>query len=194
MTSPLTHGAAPGRADGWLALLFAGIALLASWDIASDLREGTTWGHVAVEAVVVVLALLGALWILQRLRALAAESRELRAEATRLEARLSSAREDAQRWQSEVRTHVRGLSEAIDAQLEAWNLTQAEKEVALLLLKGLSHKEIGAARSVSEATVRQQSRSVYKKGHLSGRHDLAAFFLEDLLGPAERIDPESDPQ
>ena len=30
---------------------------------------------------------------------------------------------------------------------------------------------------------RQQARSVYRKGGLSGRHDLAAFFLEDLLAP-----------
>lgn len=33
------------------------------------------------------------------------------------------------------------------------------------------------------ATVRQQARNLYKKAGLSGRHDLAAFFLEDLLTP-----------
>jgi DNA-binding NarL/FixJ family response regulator len=36
---------------------------------------------------------------------------------------------------------------------------------------------------VSETTVRQQARAIYRKAGLSGRHDLAAFFLEDLLGP-----------
>jgi DNA-binding NarL/FixJ family response regulator len=55
----------------------------------------------------------------------------------------------------------------------------------LLLLKGLSHKEVAKVRSVSEATARQQARAVYKKGGLSGRHDLAAFFLEDLMLPHE---------
>lgn len=65
-----------------------------------------------------------------------------------------------------------------------WELSPAEKEVALLLLKGLSHKEIAEVRGTSEATVRQQSRALYKKAGLTGRHDLAAFFLEDLLaGP-----------
>ena len=38
-------------------------------------------------------------------------------------------------------------------------------------------------RQVSEATVRQQGRAIYQKAGLRGRHDLAAFFLEDLLDP-----------
>jgi DNA-binding NarL/FixJ family response regulator len=38
-------------------------------------------------------------------------------------------------------------------------------------------------RGVGETTVRQQSRAIYRKSGLSGRHELAAFFLEDLLGP-----------
>jgi hypothetical protein len=29
--------------------------------------------------------------------------------------------------------------------------------------------------------VREQARSLYRKSNLSGRNDLAAFFLEDLL-------------
>jgi DNA-binding CsgD family transcriptional regulator len=76
-----------------------------------------------------------------------------------------------------------GLGVAIDRQFERWALSPAEKEVALLLLKGLSHKEIAGVRSVTEATARQQARAVYKKAGLSGRHDLSAFFLEDLLLP-----------
>lgn len=62
-------------------------------------------------------------------------------------------------------------------------MSPAEKEVALLLLKGLSHKDIADVRSVTEATARQQARAVYKKAGLAGRNDLAAFFLEDLLLP-----------
>ena len=74
-------------------------------------------------------------------------------------------------------------SAAIDRQLERWGLSAAEHEVALLLLKGLSHKTIADRRGTEEATVRQQSRAIYRKAGLAGRHDLAAFFLEDLLAP-----------
>jgi DNA-binding NarL/FixJ family response regulator len=56
----------------------------------------------------------------------------------------------------------------------------------MLLLKGLSHKEIAEVRAITEATARQQARAVYRKAGLSGRADLAAFFREDLLLPAQR--------
>ena len=179
----MTPDARRTPSEVWLILLFIGISALAGWDVLSDLSEGTTIGHVAVESLVLALGVAGALWAAQRLRALRAESRELRAESSQLQQHLASARLDAQRWQAEVQSLVQGLSAAIDAQLETWKLTTAEKEIALLLLKGLSHKEIAQLRGVSEATVRQQSRAVYRKAGLSGRSDLAAFFLEDLLAP-----------
>ena len=69
----------------------------------------------------------------------------------------------------------------IDRQFVAWSLSPAEREIASLLLKGLSHKEIATLRQVSEATVRQQARGVYRKAGVDGRHELAAFFLEGLL-------------
>ena len=67
--------------------------------------------------------------------------------------------------------------------------TSAEREVSLFLLKGLSTKEIAAARRTSDQTVRQQARAIYAKAGLSGRAELAAFFLEDLLLP-----PQADSQ
>jgi DNA-binding NarL/FixJ family response regulator len=51
------------------------------------------------------------------------------------------------------------------------------------LLKGLSHKEVAIIRDVSDATIRQQARSIYQKAGVAGRHELAAFFLEDLTLP-----------
>ena len=45
--------------------------------------------------------------------------------------------------------------EAIKAQFLDWQLTKSEQEVALLLLKGLSFKEIAAVRQTQEKTVRQ---------------------------------------
>ena len=48
----------------------------------------------------------------------------------------------------------------------------------------LSWEEVDVpAPAAGEATVRQQSTAIYRKAGLDGRHDLAAFFLEDLLAP-----------
>jgi DNA-binding CsgD family transcriptional regulator len=68
----------------------------------------------------------------------------------------------------------------------AWQLSAAEREVALLLLKGLSTKEIATVRATSERTAREQARAVYAKAGLAGRAALSAYFLEDLLAPIER--------
>ncbi len=101
---------------------------------------------------------------------------------------LELARAQGQRWRNEARSLLNGLGEAIETQFSRWNLTEAEREVALLLIKGLSHKEIATVRAVSERTVREQARSIYAKSGLTGRAALSAFFLEDLLAPIEGVE------
>lgn len=96
---------------------------------------------------------------------------------------LEVARVQGQRWRTEARTLLTGLGDAIDAQFGRWNLTEAEREVALLLLKGLSLKEVAAVRATTERTIRAQAQSVYGKAGVTGRAALSAFFLEDLLSP-----------
>ncbi len=94
---------------------------------------------------------------------------------------LAAARADGETWRRRVQAQVDGVGAAIDRQLRDWELTEAEREVALLMLKGFSHKEIGSLRGTSEATVRQQARSVYEKSGMNGRAAFCAYFLEDLL-------------
>ena len=101
---------------------------------------------------------------------------------------LEIARVQGQRWRSESRALLNGLGEAIDVQFTRWSLTDAEREVALLLLKGLSTKEIAAVRTGSERTVREHARAIYSKAGLTGRAALSAFFLEDLLAPIAGVD------
>lgn len=170
-----------GAVGPWLLALFVAIAGLIGADLLEDSRAGTPLAHLVVELVVVSLALLGAglLW---------REARAARREARRLDADLATARADAQRWRSEAQEVLRGLGAAIDVQFERWGLTPAEREVGLLLLKGLSHKEAAQVRGASERTVRQQALALYRKAGLGGRSELAAFFLEDLLLPGQRPD------
>jgi DNA-binding CsgD family transcriptional regulator len=96
---------------------------------------------------------------------------------------LEIARLQGQRWRNESRALLAGLGEAIDRQFTQWSLTDAEREVALLLLKGLSTKEIAAVRGGSERTAREHASAIYSKAGLTGRAALSAFFLEDLLAP-----------
>lgn len=100
---------------------------------------------------------------------------------------LEIARVQGQRWRADARGYLDGLGAAIEAQFSRWNLTEAEREVALLLLKGLSSKEVAQVRAVTERTVREQARAIYTKAGLSGRAALSAFFLEDLLAPIQGV-------
>jgi DNA-binding CsgD family transcriptional regulator len=169
----------------WLILagLFGLVLALAGFDVVVDLREGATVRHVLTESAMAAVGLVGAAWTVARFRRLARDTQSLRTEAAELAHHLALSRAEAERWRSEAGDLIRGLSAAIDEQLERWGLTKAEQEVALLLLKGMSHKEVASARGVGENTVRHQARAIYGKAGLTGRADLAAFFLEDLLGP-----------
>ncbi|MEW8587204.1 MAG: helix-turn-helix transcriptional regulator [Candidatus Thiodiazotropha sp.] len=96
---------------------------------------------------------------------------------------LETARVEGMQWRSGMSELIKGLSHGIAKQFGEWSLTTAEREVGLLILKGMSYKEIAVMRDVSEKTVRQQAHAIYRKAKLSGRAALSAFFLEDLLLP-----------
>ena len=182
-----------------MAALFAAVALLAASDLASDVGDGAGLTHSLGEGAIVALGLVGLGIMLRRMLRLSARAEALEARGEALAAQLAETRRRAEalsdalatrsaevrQWRDEARGLLLGLGEAIDRQFERWGLTAAEGEVALLLLKGLSHKEIAAARGTTDATTRQQARTLYKKAGLTGRNDLAAFFLEDLLLPAK---------
>lgn len=149
------------------AALFGAIAVLVGVDLFTDSGEGAGGVHVAAELAVLVAATGGLGAMLLRLH--------------RLRRALVAARLDAGRWQAENREIVQGLGAAITLEFAAWGLTDAESDVGLLLLKGLSFQEIAGLRETSERTVREQARAVYRKSGLAGRNALSAYFLEDLL-------------
>lgn len=96
---------------------------------------------------------------------------------------LEIARAEGDGWRTKVQSHLAGLKGEMDKQFQAWGMTAAEREVGLLMLKGLSHKEIAALRATTDATVRQQAQSIYRKAGLPGKTAFSAYFLEDLFVP-----------
>lgn len=155
------------------------IAMMVGMDIITDSREGVATWHLLVEAGIGTIALLGVFYLLS-------ESIQLKRRLKKEIQDFSNFKIEADAWRTESRKYVDGLSKAIDLQLSKWQLTIAEKEVAFLLLKGLSLKEIAEVRNTVEKTARVQSTAIYTKAGLSGRSELSAFFLEDLLPPVEK--------
>jgi DNA-binding CsgD family transcriptional regulator len=143
-------------------------------DIVQDFAEGATRSHLYLETLLCVFVIIGliVLW---------SKNIFLKEQLYETEIALKKSETESNKWKAENLQLIQGLSSSIDKQLEDWKLSPSEKEVTLLLLKGLSLKEIAEIRKVSERTVRQQSVNVYEKSNLSGRAELSAYFLEDLL-------------
>jgi DNA-binding CsgD family transcriptional regulator len=158
---------------------FALIAALVGADVLGDIRSGGGSTHAVLELALMGIALAAAAFFGWAFLG-------LRRRARLLVRDLDVAQAEADRWRRETEEVLRGLSAAVDRQFERWKLSSAEREVALLLLKGLAHKEIAELRHTSERTVRQQALALYRKAGLSGRAELSAFFLEDLLLPSPR--------
>ena len=134
------HGSERGVIAGVLLL----IALLVVTDVMGDLRQGASAWHVALEILAAGLALLGAVHLLR-------STLRLRRRLVRQAEDLSQVRAQAEAWRQQARRHVEGLSRSIDAQLDGWHLSPAEKEVAFLLLKGpRTARDRGSARHARE--------------------------------------------
>jgi DNA-binding NarL/FixJ family response regulator len=73
------------------------------------------------------------------------------------------------------------LAEVIQGFFEDWNLTKAEKDVALMILKGLDNDAIALVRNTASGTVRAQATNIYTKSSTDGRAQFISLFVEELL-------------
>jgi DNA-binding CsgD family transcriptional regulator len=138
----------------------------------------------AVSILLTIGAAVGVALLLQRVHAQHEEQMALIRD-------LEIARAEGNGWRSKVQSHLAGLKGAMDQQFQAWGMTAAEREVGLLILKGLSHKEIAALRATSDATVRQQAQAIYRKAGLPGKTAFSAYFLDDLFAAEPLPDDHS---
>ena len=156
-----------------LVLIFLFFIIIASGaDLIADLSQGVASFHILQEATIMALAVGALLWIVYRLR----QNRQI---IHTLHYELDSINEMKQ--PQEVLEARQKLAEVIATQFSTWQLTESEKEVGMLLLKGFSLKEIASLRGTAEKTIRQQASAIYKKANLAGRHAFAAWFIEDFL-------------
>ncbi|MEX1185878.1 MAG: helix-turn-helix transcriptional regulator [Gemmatimonadaceae bacterium] len=147
-------------------------------------RPTTLWSwHVAFEAAMVLVSLSFAIVLFTGWRRSAGALRQTHATLAATDLALTRREAERDRWRRTAEEALAGFSRAIDRQFDEWQLSRAEREVALLILKGEGHKQAAAKLGRSERTVRQHAVEVYRKAGLQGRAELAAFFLNDLILP-----------
>lgn len=143
-------------------------------DIIIDMNEGIPFSHIWHEVALFFLAIGAIFW---QLRVIFHKNLHI----SSLNTELLETKKSYQEWKEKAHASTQVLGHLIESEFGLWHLSQSEKDVALLLIKGFSMKEIADIRQTHEKTVRQQATSIYKKSGLSGRQELAAYFLEDML-------------
>ena len=165
------------RFSQWAIALSAFVFVLITLDIVGDYQDGVPWRHLFTEMLILMLSLVGIVYFARLYYQFAKSKIDLLAQD------LVVANQQAEQWRDANRELIAGLAVQIEKQFQIWQLTPAEAEVGMLMLKGLSHGEIAHLRNASERTIRDQARAIYRKSGLAGRTELSAFFLEDLLLP-----------
>lgn len=150
------------------------VMLLNGADVFVDIGLGVPLWHIMQEASLVLLSGIGAAVLIFHMRK---KNRELQ----ELAKNLVSANKQVTLLNGKIEEERKRYSLVIKEQFDSWGLSSSEQQVALLLLKGLSLKEISTVRNTKEMTVRQQASSIYSKSALVGRHEFSAWFLEDFL-------------
>jgi DNA-binding CsgD family transcriptional regulator len=72
--------------------------------------------------------------------------------------------------------------EVIEERFDSWSLTPAERDVALMSIKGFSTKEIARLRNTSEGTTKAQTAAIYRKAEVGGRAQLLSLFVDEFMG------------
>jgi DNA-binding CsgD family transcriptional regulator len=154
------------------------LILFAAFDIMHHISSGDSYGRILTGTVVFFLGFLMNLFFVHRA---ARQVSGLETSNRRIRDDLQLSVQEIEQLKLERQRTQEGLHRAIEEQLKVWGLSPSEIEIAFLVLKGLSNKQIAEVRQTSESTVRLQCSSIYKKSKLTSRSELAAYFLEDIL-------------
>jgi DNA-binding NarL/FixJ family response regulator len=71
--------------------------------------------------------------------------------------------------------------EVIDQHFLQWQLTDAERDVALMSIKGVPMADIARMRNTRDGTIKAQTAAIYRKAGVSSRAELLSVFVEELI-------------
>lgn len=80
------------------------------------------------------------------------------------------------------------FDEVLRNKFEEWRLTTAERDVTLLIIRGLSVAEISSARNTAQGTIKAQSTSIFRKIGVGSKTELMSLIIDEFLddGSADR--------
>ena len=151
-----------------LILLQAMCALFFIGDVIEDFREDGHLDnpHLLLEAVAAVALVAGVVFLMIELRG------------------LLSRMSDMQTGLDIAQGH---LADIIETFFDEWGLTKAERDVGIMILKGLDNDSIAQVRKTAAGTVRAQATSIYSKSGTDGRAQFISLLIEELLADNQHL-------
>lgn len=160
--------------DKVIAAVLICIMILNFFDVLTDISLGIPTWHIIEESMIVLMSGLLGIFLVFDIR------KRTKKHAV-LKQKLLESHNHIKDITDEMASARTQYSQVIHDQFESWLLTKSEQEIAMLLLKGLSFREMSMVRDTKEKTVRQQASTIYSKANVEGRHEFAAWFLEDFI-------------
>lgn len=86
------------------------------------------------------------------------------------------------------------LQDIIQTHFDDWKLTASERDVAALMIKGLSISEIAGVRGSAEGTVKAHLNAIYRKSNARNRAEVLSHIMDTLidkplLAPGRETEP-----
>ena len=162
-------------------IILVGTSIFALVDIVLDISEGVKFNHLVHEAALWLFSMIGAVYQFRIIKWQNKEMESFQQKIQDLDEVNLKLKKEQEIFEKKISHLSNEFLSSIDEQFNQWSFSRGEKEIALLLIKGLSMKDIASIRGSNESTVRQQASQIYKKSSLAGRMELSAFFLDDLL-------------
>jgi DNA-binding CsgD family transcriptional regulator len=131
------------------------------WDVVHDLQEpgGISW-HILPEAMASVALFIGiafeVVYLLHLLQRKASLERSVG---------MASAQ----------------LQDIIQSHFDSWKLTASERDVAALMIKGLSISEIASVRGSADGTVKAHLNAIYRKSNARNRAEVLSHIMDTLI-------------
>ena len=97
---------------------------------------------------------------------------------------LRQAQRKTQRAELALHHAQQAFRDMVEERFKDWDLTPAERDVAMFAIKGFSLTEMAELRGVSEGTIKAQTASIYRKAGVSGRTQLLSLFVDTLVAEA----------
>jgi DNA-binding CsgD family transcriptional regulator len=73
------------------------------------------------------------------------------------------------------------LQTVIQSHFDEWKLTASERDVAALMVKGLSISEIAAVRGSADGTVKAHLNAIYRKANARNRAEVLSHIMDTLM-------------